>query len=322
VAPAVFQGIIVGPGQLAVVDVGKQVQLRPELATTVTVTTGRLVAGEWSTASLFGHAQAALVDASPAVRSQWWFPLSGSTAGAPGTAGYWLSDPGNKPARVTILQSLAAGSTASTTLTVPPSSLVVVSPPPAPVPPVKGRPGAPAPGWALVEVAGGPGVVAAQGAFPLSGAHGSVGAEGFPQVSLGAPAPATSWVVTGPAIPVFVAKAAASNGRSTKGKAAPSGGLLWIAGPEDAQTGSARTTATVGIFLLGSAGQAPVRLATVPVVNGTMRAVELPLGAASAAAGGLLVVANAPVVVGVGYAGVSGALVLPNGVPSMGTAVA
>lgn len=332
VAPAVFQGVIVGPGQLAVLDVGKQVQLRPELATTVTVTTGRLVAGEWSTASMLGHPQDALVEAVPAARSQWWFPLAGGAAGGSVTTGYWLSDPGREPAKVTILQSLAAGSTVSTTLTVPAASLVVVSPPPAAVPPAKGRHGPPVLGWALVQVSGAAGVVAAQGTFPVSGPHASVGSEGFPQVSLGAPAPAASWIVPGPATATPPAKAAAGKGRSGKGRSgkgqpAPSGGTLFVAGPEASQTGSSRTTATVSVFLLGSAGQsgtapAPVRLVTVPVANGTVRTVGLPAGAGTTAAGGLLVVANAPVVVGVSYAEVSGAALLPNGLPSTGTAVA
>lgn len=325
VAPAVFQGVIVGPGQLVVLDVGKQVQLRPELAATVAVTTGRLVAGEWSTESLLGHPQDALVDASPAVRSEWWFPLAAG-GGTSATTGYWLSNPGSEPAKVTILQSLAAGSTASTALTVPATSLVAVSPPAAAVPPAKGRHGPPAAGWALVEVSSGAGVVAAQGTFPVSGPHGSVGAEGYPQVSLGAPAPATSWIVTGPAAAPAPAKGGSATkgtkGRTAKGQAAQIGGTLFVAGPETSETGSTRTAATVGIFLLGGAGQPPGRLVTVPVVNGTVRAVELPPSAGSAVAAGLLVVANAPVVVGVSYAGVSGSAPLPSGLPSTGTAVA
>ncbi len=52
-SPSALQGLAVAPGQLVVVDISQQVQLRDLLATSVQVSGGRIVAGEWQSMSGF-----------------------------------------------------------------------------------------------------------------------------------------------------------------------------------------------------------------------------------------------------------------------------
>jgi hypothetical protein len=302
VAPPAFQGLIVQPGQLVLVDVGKQVQLRAELATIVTASTGRIVAGEWSAASVAGRSQAALVEGSPSARSQWWFPVSTATASKTLASGYWLLNPGASTTRVTILQSVSPSTTVSSSFEVPAGSLELVSmpPPPAPLLPAHhARGGTPALGWATVESTGG-GVVAARGVFVDVGSHGKVAPVGFPQVAMGSPATNGTFVLAGPALPV---------------KAAHSGPTASLAIAAPAVDGG-RAAVIVKVYALdGASGATTTRLATFAVEPGTVDVVAMPVAAGTS--GGILVVADGPVLAQADYEGGFGSV----GLTSIGTAL-
>ncbi|MDA8290539.1 MAG: DUF5719 family protein [Actinomycetota bacterium] len=98
VAPPAFQGVTVGAGALVVFDVGHFVPSRAAVATTVTATGGRVVAGAAVTA-VVGHAVMSSLVGDVAVPTRsWLFPASPS--GPTSSSTFAVLDPGNRPATV------------------------------------------------------------------------------------------------------------------------------------------------------------------------------------------------------------------------------
>jgi hypothetical protein len=291
IAPPAFQGLTVGPGQVAVLDVGKQVQLKAELAASVVVTSGRLVAGEWSRSTVAGRPEGGLVEGAPQARSSWWFPLSSVTGATAklGVTGYWLFNPGSSPARIELLLSLGAGATSSMAAIIPPASLLVVAPPMLST--GAGGHRRAAAGFAeVVSLTGA--VVVARGIFPLVTVREQPtrnrvlepAAVGAPQVTLGAPAAGASWLMLPDGVPP------AGPARRVKV-------TLVLASPAVATTGR---EATVDIFELHGSGGLATAAETVEVQAGQV--VQIPLSGV-AATGALLLVSSGPVVAERDYAG-------------------
>lgn len=320
VSPPVFQGLTVNPGQLLVVDVGHEVQLRPEVATTVTVTSGRVVAGEWASATIDNHYRAALVSGVEQPRDHWWFPLAAVPQAA--VTGYWVYNPLAAPARVQLVVSLAGG-TSSTTLAVdvPATSMLVISPPavaPSGSGKVKGKRSgkAPPPGWAEIESLGGSGVVAARGVFSNgartrragSGSRSSSTIVAWPETNLGAAAPATSWVLDGR--PIVTARTGRAGSTGAGSQAVDS---IAVAFPP---AGGGGLPVEVQVTVLAPAGAAGEPGGTAPTSGSPARQVTwkasvapggvtiVPVPAAYAAGALLVVVGGGGVVVERDYASV------------------
>jgi len=141
ISPVPFQGVVVDPGKVVVLDIGQDVQLRPELATLVTAANGRIVAGEWSqpttgltasgsassTHSRIAPAGVALIAGTDQPLARWWFPL-GSTPGGTVDA-YWIYNPSSSPTKVSLSASLGAQVTSTLEFVVAAGSLATVVPP-------------------------------------------------------------------------------------------------------------------------------------------------------------------------------------------------
>ncbi len=98
VAPPPFQGVTVGAGALAVFDVGRYVPSTPAVATIVSATGGRVVAGAAITA-VVGHAvMSSLVGDVAAPAASWLFPAAPS--GPTSASTFAVLDPSDRPATV------------------------------------------------------------------------------------------------------------------------------------------------------------------------------------------------------------------------------
>jgi hypothetical protein len=199
IAPPQLQGLTLEPGQLQVVDLGRIVQLKPDLAIAVAATTGRVVAGASVQTAIDGTYYSRLETAVAATSTSWSFPLAAAPPGR--TPVYWLFNPSSAaPAKVEVAISLGRRDDITTDdVTVPPDSIAVISPQ------VEG-----APASALITSAAGPPVVAVRGDVVTAARsvrahrHGSaihiVPATYAPWTMLGATAAGDDWLVPLPAV--------------------------------------------------------------------------------------------------------------------------
>ncbi|HUY30703.1 MAG TPA: DUF5719 family protein [Acidimicrobiales bacterium] len=150
VAPPPFQGVTVGAGALAVFDVGHYVPSNPAVATIVSATGGRVVAGAAITA-VVGHAvMSSLVGDVAAPAASWLFPAAPS--GPTSASTFAVLDPSDRPATVKL--AVVSSTTRSELSAVVPAHGVVHL-----VPGADTAPGALR--WATVTSTG-PGVVVAR----------------------------------------------------------------------------------------------------------------------------------------------------------------
>jgi hypothetical protein len=271
VQPPDLQGISVPAGQLVVVDVGRQVQLQPEIAASVTTAAGRLVAGEWSTVILGGVHEASLAQGVAQERTTWWFPLSDVTVPGADAIAFWLYNPTSVATSAQLLLPVGATETSSISVVVPPESLVVVSPPAAARPPGRHtKPAAPPPEWAKIESSQAGLVVARAGISEQSRARGSgrggrlppgVVGTGLPGAVIGASSPTDSCLLlgTGP----LSASSTRAAGRGALAVTAPAS---W----------SGTVSVQVEVLVGGASSPAPVVLGTVTVDPGTVHVINLP----------------------------------------------
>jgi hypothetical protein len=164
ITPPPLQGLTLQPGQLLLVDLGRIVQLKPNLAVTATTTSGRVVVGEWTQTAVGPTYYGRLQSAVSSGLGTWSFPLASSPPGVMPV--YWLYNPSTKESRVQV--AIAVGSKSLTTqqLSVLPASLAVVSPGIVSEPAVASAPGKARrtpPGFALITTLSGTPVVAARG---------------------------------------------------------------------------------------------------------------------------------------------------------------
>ncbi|HUZ20876.1 MAG TPA: DUF5719 family protein [Acidimicrobiales bacterium] len=154
VAPPTFQGISLSAGQLQVVDVGHYLPARPVVATTVSATGGKVVAGALLVAANAKSVESTLLDAVTAPRSAWSF--SAAPAGGAVRQLFSVLDPGKVAARIVLHLATSSGSSALAE-TVPAGGIVHLAPSPE-VSPVAMR-------YATVTSADGVGVVVAREAL-------------------------------------------------------------------------------------------------------------------------------------------------------------
>lgn len=236
ITPAPLQGLTLQPGQLLVLDLGRILQLKPNLAVAVTSTSGRVVAGEWTQTAVGLTYYGRLQQAISAGLSTWSFPLAASP---PGTMPvYWLFNPSTTPTKVEVSISVGTKNLTTEQVSVPPSALEIVSPSNVATPARQssaGVPGTPAqpPDFAIISTVSGPPVVAARGYIvkpasapkPAHGAkHGTshgkkppvaTAAVYAPWTMLGTGAPQSSWLVFVP--PALAGKAPAKGAKGSKG---------------------------------------------------------------------------------------------------------
>jgi hypothetical protein len=122
-APADYQGVVVPAGQVVVLDIGRHVQGRQAVATTVTARLGRLVAEQLSLRSA-APGGVSLSLGSPSLGSTWYFPVAATSSGVSET--YSLFNPTGAPASVTLDIALQTGSAEPLTVTVQPQSEITV----------------------------------------------------------------------------------------------------------------------------------------------------------------------------------------------------
>ncbi len=123
-APPRFQSIVVQARSLVMKDVGAFVQSRTQVATSVTVLAGSVVADELQLRAAVPHAQIGLCLGAPLTASSWYFP---TTVDQPGmTVGFHLFNPGASAARVEVAISLTRGSAEPFILDVPAASEVTL----------------------------------------------------------------------------------------------------------------------------------------------------------------------------------------------------
>ena len=298
IEPPSFQGLAVPPGQLFVIDVGRQVQLQPELAATVTATSGRVVAGEWTTVILAGNHEASLTEGVAEAAQTWWFPLSSVAVPGATAIAFWLYNPSSLPCNAALLLPVGKGATSSISVTVPATSLVVLSPPSASAAspgrgPRRGKPSASPPGWAEVVGSGCATVTARDAISQVPRSRGSSGhgrtppgfvGTGLPGAAVGATSPGLSWLLPG------TGGASSTLTGQTLALTAPSG----EAGPISVKV---EVLGTQGAPLAGE----PAAVADVTVSPGAATVVDMPRAVPASAS--LLLVASAPVVVERDYAG-------------------
>lgn len=115
--PADFQGIVVPPRGLAVVDIGSHVRRREAVATEVAVRSGRLVAAQTLARSLAGRAGLSAGLGAPSLGGDWYFP--DGVAGAGVTERYAIANPAPREAKVLIEVTLAEGAAEPLERTIP-----------------------------------------------------------------------------------------------------------------------------------------------------------------------------------------------------------
>lgn len=126
--PADFQGIVVPPRGLVVVDVGAHVRRREAVATEVAVRSGRLVAAQTLNRTLPGRAGLSVALGAPSLGGDWYFP--DGVAGGGVTERYAIANPASREAKVLIELTLAEGAAEPLERTIPANGRleVVMSP--------------------------------------------------------------------------------------------------------------------------------------------------------------------------------------------------
>lgn len=120
VAPSDFQGIFVPGRSLVTVDVGQHVVEVPDIATTVTVKVGRLVASELQLDAVRGQLAVSLNTGAPGPAPRWYLPEG---VEAPGVAeSIHVYDPTSRASRVLVRVGLAQGQAAPFALDLAPRS--------------------------------------------------------------------------------------------------------------------------------------------------------------------------------------------------------
>ncbi|HVA43929.1 MAG TPA: DUF5719 family protein [Acidimicrobiales bacterium] len=123
-APAEFQGIFVPSGGLVTIDVGQHVVQVDDIAATVRVRVGRLVASELQLDGIPNQAGLSLVLGAPAPAGTWYLPDGVEASGV--SESLHLYNPSAGPAGVTIDLNLARGRAAPFQLSVAAGSEAVV----------------------------------------------------------------------------------------------------------------------------------------------------------------------------------------------------
>lgn len=276
VIPPPLQGITLQPGQMQVVDLGRVVQLKPDLAVAATASSGRVVVGAWTQIAVGRTYYGRLQAAASAPEPDWTFPVA---AGPPGqTPVYWLFNPSSTATRVHVALTFGSKESTSNDFSIAATSLAVVSPQvvTTAVP-------------AEITTVAGPGVIAARGyvvgpAAPPArhsgnGKHRAVGpalASSYaPWSALGAVDAGQRWLVFAP--PLAAATAAERKKPRTE--------ALYVA-----NTGT--TPAAVRLMLLGPTGAG--RRLTAVAQPGSTTEITIPAGTATEA---VVVEASAPVTV-------------------------
>lgn len=115
--PADFQGVVVPPRGLVVVDVGSHVRRREAVATEVAVRSGRLVAAQTQARTLAGRAGLSAALGAPSLGGDWYFP--DGVAGDGVTERYAIANPASREAKVLIEVTLAEGAAEPLERTIP-----------------------------------------------------------------------------------------------------------------------------------------------------------------------------------------------------------
>ncbi len=115
--PADFQGIVVPPRGLVVVDVGSHVRRREAVATEVAVRSGRLVAAQTMSRTLAGRAGISAILGAPSLGGDWYFP--DGVAGGGVTERYAIANPAPQEAKVLIEVTLDEGAAEPLERTIP-----------------------------------------------------------------------------------------------------------------------------------------------------------------------------------------------------------
>ncbi|MHB1912863.1 MAG: DUF5719 family protein [Acidimicrobiales bacterium] len=123
-APAEFQGIFVPSGGLVTIDVGQHVVQVNDIAATVKVRVGRLVASELQLDAIPDQAGLSLVLGTPAPAGTWYLPDGVEAGGV--SESLHLYDPSASPAVVTVDLNLARGQATPFHLSVAAGSEAVV----------------------------------------------------------------------------------------------------------------------------------------------------------------------------------------------------
>jgi hypothetical protein len=121
VHPINYQGIVLEPGQVQTVDVSSEVQNQPEVSTTVTTRTGRVVATELQQFS----GGLALLGGTAFPQSHWAIPQSQEVPG--GSSVVDVFNPGTTPEHVTVHLRLGSGPLHPLAATVAPDSTWTVA---------------------------------------------------------------------------------------------------------------------------------------------------------------------------------------------------
>jgi hypothetical protein len=311
IAPPSLQGLTLMPGQIFVVDLGRIVQLKPNLAVAVTTTSGRVVAGEWTQTAVGRTYYGRLQGAVSAGLGTWSFPLASSPPGRMPI--YWLFNPSTATSRVQVAVAVDSKSVTTQQLSLAPSTLAVVSPgivsTPTQQPGSGSTPagaGRPAPGFAIVTTISGPPVVAARG-YVVKAAMASVQARHHsrhsharpatmavyaPWTMLGTGAAQGHWLVfVPPASPALAAGTSGSGKKSHKNSGGVFREAIYLA-----NSGTVAAHVTLEFLRSAAAGTSggQARTARVAVQPGTTLRLGLPV---SAAASSVLVQATPAVAV-------------------------
>jgi len=195
--PQSFQGIVVPPGAVVVRDVGAYVQDDAEVATTVSVRSGELVATE-----LEQHGQSGLALLAGSPGPSWRWNVGRSINVTNGSVRVYLANPGPTTARVTVSVQLPTGALTPIRTALAPETVVDVDVGALPTIPLQV-------GYLIrVKASGGKGIVVGRVVVDPAGGPGSWGASAGIDELQGVRT--TSWVL--PAPPSAVAGAAGSGG--------------------------------------------------------------------------------------------------------------
>jgi hypothetical protein len=115
--PGDFQGIVVGAGKVAAVDVGAHLRRQDVVSTEVRARAGGVVAGQMVVRTAPGEAGLSYTVGAPALGGEWYFPDGIVSAGV--AERFEIFNPGDSEARVDIELALAEGDAEPFELTVP-----------------------------------------------------------------------------------------------------------------------------------------------------------------------------------------------------------
>ena len=187
--PINYQGIVLNPDQLQVVDVSREIQNQATIATVASARTGRMVAAEVQTV-VGSRAGLSVLPGLPQVESDWFIPQGQELSG--GSTEITVFNPGEDTEDVTVQLRLASGPLAPFTDRVAPGALWILT--------TSSQTRIPQSDLysATVTASGGPGVVVGRAVFAPS-------TNGAPQVGLSnaidrlsTAAPSGLWVVQPP----------------------------------------------------------------------------------------------------------------------------